>query len=176
MKPLLRSAFVLMLVWALSPIASASALGHPSAVKQNIRITSVSAHCLDEFDEEDIVYIIEGAKVCKISVRVQGRGVTKSKVALEYYNSEDGWTKSSWKTQTTNTSGKASFTLTVYFPDQPEDYCYSGETYTHRFAIAKSGRYKAFRSASFEVSYTSADTNPACAGYDPDSDYETDYE
>ena len=174
MKSLLRSAFVLMLVWALSPIASASALHHPNAIRQSIRITSISSHCLDEEDEEDISYIIEGEKVCKISIRVQGRGVTKSKVGLQYDDSEEGWTQSTWKNQTTNTSGKATFTLIVEFPDQPEDYCYSGDSYSYRFTVAKSGKYKAFRSAPFEISYSSAESNPACSG--DNSDYEEDYE
>ncbi len=138
----------------------------PAAAKQSVRITSISDHCLDEFDEEDIIYIIEGAKVCKIDIRVLGRGTLKSKVALEYYDSEDGWSRSSWKVQTTNTAGRATFPLTISFPNQPEDDCYESDAYTYRLAVAKNGKHKALKSTTFEISYTSADDNPACLGYD----------
>jgi len=146
--------------------ASVNAMTVPSAAKQSIRITSISAHCLDEFDEEDVIYVIEGAKVCKINIRVLGRGSLKSKVAIEYYDSEDGWSRSSWKVQTTNAAGRATFPMTISFPNQPEDDCYEGDTYSYRFAVAKNGKYKAFRSSAFDISFTSADNNPACAGYD----------
>lgn len=145
---------------------SVNAISVPAAAKQSIRITSISDHCLDEFDEEDIIYVIEGAKVCKINIRVLGRGSLKSKVALEYYDSEDGWSRSSWKVQTTNAAGRAAFPLTITFPNQPEDDCYEGDAFTYRFAVAKNGKHKAFRSTSFDISYSSADTNPACLGYD----------
>jgi hypothetical protein len=126
----------------------------------------------DEFDEEDIIYMIEGAEVCKIAVRVQGRGSTKSKIALEYYDSDEGWTKSSWKTQTTNTSGRVTFSHKVNFPNQPGDSCYEGDSYSYRFAIARAGRFKAFRSSTFEISYTSAEDNPACLDSESDDEYE----
>jgi hypothetical protein len=171
-KSFLRPSLVLLLICVFMPVTSAHATIHPSAVKQSIRITSISEHCLDEFDEEEIIYIIEGAKVCKISVRVQGRGSTKSKVALEYYDSDEGWTKSDWKTQTTNTSGRVTFTHKVNFPNQPGGFCYTGDSYSYRFAIAKAGRFKAFRSSSFEISYSSAENNPACLESDSDDDYE----
>jgi hypothetical protein len=175
MKPLLRSAFVILLACTVAPVASANAATHPSATKQSIRITSVSDHCIDEYEEEDIVYIFEGDKVCKISVKVQGRGSTKSKIVLEYYDSDEGWTRSEWKVQTTTSTGRATFSLPVSFPNQPEDYCYSGDSYTHRFAVAKTGRYKAFRSATFDISYSSAEDNPACLASDSDSESYYDY-
>ena len=176
MKSLIRTAVLFMLVWALSPVATTSALGSPSAVKQSIRITSISAHCLEESDDEIVVYIVEGAKVCKINVRVQGRKSTKSKVTLETYDSESGWKKSDWKVQTTKTSGNATFTLTVAFPNKPGDECYYGETFSYRFAISKIGKFKAFRSGTFDIAYTSADDNPACTESDYEEDYEDDYE
>jgi hypothetical protein len=172
MKSVVRLALTLVVMCTLVPVATASASVRPTAAKQKIQITSISAHCLDEFDEENIIYIIEGAKVCKISVRVQGRGSTKSKIALEYYDSDEGWARSGWKTQTTNTSGRATFPHTFNFPNQPGDSCYTGDSYSYRFAIAKAGRFKAFRSSAFEISYTSAENNPACLESDSEDDYE----
>jgi hypothetical protein len=64
----------------------------------------------------------------------------------------------------------------VNFPDQPEDFCYTGEVYTYRFSIAKTGKYKAFRSSSFEISYISDEDNPACSDSDEDYDYDYEYE
>jgi hypothetical protein len=172
MKSVIRLALTFVVMCTFVPVATASASVRPTAAKQKIQITSISEHCLDEFDEEDIIYIVEGAKVCNVSVRVQGRGSTKSKIALEYYNSDDGWTRSDWKVQTTTTAGRASFKLTVSFPNQSDDFCYEGDSYTHRFSVARAGRHKSFRSSSFEISYTSAENNPACLGSDSEDDYE----
>ena len=176
MKSIVRLTLTFLVMCTLVPVATASASNRPAVAKQRIQITSVSEHCLDEFEEEDIIYIVEGANVCKISVRVQGRGKTKSKIAVEYYDSDEGWTKTSWKTQTTNTAGRATFAHKVNFPDQPEDFCYTGERYTYRFSIAKTGKHKAFRSSTFEISYSSAEDNPACSDSDDDYDYDYDYE
>ncbi len=172
MKSALRLTLVSLVICTLVPVASASASIHPSAAKQKFQITSISEHCLDEFDEEDIVYIVEGAKVCNVSVRVQGRGSTKSKIAVEHYDSDEGWMRSDWKVQTTTSAGRASFKLTVSFPNQSDDFCYEGDSYTHRFSVARVGRHKSFRSSTFEISYTSAENNPACLGSDSEDDYE----
>jgi hypothetical protein len=177
MKSVVRLALTFVVMCTLVPVTTASASVRPTAAKQKIQITSVSDHCLDEFDEEDIIYMTEGAKVCKIAVRVQGRGSTKSKISVEYYDSDDGWTKSTWKTQTTNTSGRVTFSHKVNFPDQPGDSCYTGDSFSYRFAIAKAGRFKAFRSSTFEISYTSAEDNPACLESDSEEDdYYDEYE
>ena len=147
------------------PGATAHSAAVEAAAKQTLSIISISDHCVDEFDEDVIVYVNEGAKDCKITVRVKGRGTTKSKIALEYYDSEEGWTRTEYKVQTTSTSGRATFTISADFPTDVDSPCYSGDSYSHRFAVATSGRYRSFRSASFEIEYTSADDNPACSGY-----------
>jgi len=104
-----------------------------------------------------------------MTVQVRGRGKAKSKVLLQYLDDDEGWINAGFKVLTTNASGKATFSLVTDFPDEPDDYCYDSDSYTHRFAVARSGQYKAFKSATFEVSYTSSDSNEACA-------YEDDYE
>lgn len=150
--------------------AGVSAAG-VSAVKQQVQIVDVSEHCIDEFDEDVIIYVTEGEKDCVVKIRVTGRGKSKSKVALEYFDSDEGWTKSGYKLQTTNTSGRATFTISADFPRDADSPCYEGDSYTHRFAVATSGRYRSFRSAGFEVVYTSADDNPACTGDGSEDDY-----
>jgi hypothetical protein len=150
-----------------APQIQAHAMESPvAATRQSIRIISISDHCLDEFDEEDVIYITEGEPVCKVTVQVRGRGSTKSKILLQYDDYEDGWTNAGFKTHTTNESGKATFVLTTNFPDQPNDDCYEDDSYTHRFAIARSGKYKAFKSSTFDITYNSSEDNPACLGYD----------
>ena len=134
-----------------------------AAVKQSVEIVSVSDHCVDEFDEEIIIYVNEGDKDCKVTVRVKGRGATKSKVTLEYFDEEDGWVRDSDnKPRTTTSAGRATFLIGADFPTEPGSTCYTGDSWSHRIAVASSGRYRAFRSATFEVIYTSADDNPAC--------------
>ena len=161
MKSFCRIAALLSLVATEMPATSAHA-----AVKQSLRILSMSDHCVDEFSEDDTVYINEGTPVCKITVQVRGRGKTKSKIALEYYNEEDGWIRTEYKVLSTNAAGKATFSLETDFPNRPEDDCYDNDSWMHRFVVSRVGKYKAFRSAEFEVSYTSAETNPACQGYE----------
>ena len=146
----------------ITPINSAHATKVPTATKQSIRVTDISEHCVDEFDEEETIFINEGDPVCKITVQVRGRGKTKSKVLLQYRDYDEGWISAGFKVLTTNASGKATFSIDTDFPDEYGDDCYDNDSYTHRFAIARSGKFKAFKSASFEISYTSSDTNPAC--------------
>jgi hypothetical protein len=147
----------------ISPATAAQASKVPSATKQSLRVTAISDHCVDEFDEEDTIFINEGDAVCKITVQVRGRGKTKSKVLLQYMDYDEGWINAGFKILTTNASGKVTFSLVTNFPNEYGDDCYDNDSYTHRFAIARSGRFKAFKSAPFEVSYTSSDTNPACS-------------
>lgn len=141
-----------------------------SAAKQRLQIVDISAHCIDEFDEDVIIYVTEGEKDCVVKIRVTGRGKSKSKVALEHFDSDEGWTKSGYKLQTTTTSGRATFTISAEFPRDPDSPCYDDDSYTHRFAVATTGKYRSFRSAGFEVIYNSADDNPACTG-DESDDY-----
>lgn len=154
----------------LSPGSPAISATLEAAAKQSITIIDVSDHCVDEFDEDVIIYVNEGAKDCKVTVRVKGRGTTKSKIALEYFDSDEGWVRTEYKVQTTNTSGRATFTISADFPTDPDSTCYTGDSYSHRFAVATSGRYRSFRSATFEVEYTSAEDNPACTGSYDSSD------
>ncbi len=145
---------------------SVNASAVPMAVKQSLRVIEISEHCVDEFDEEDTIFINEGDAVCKITVQVRGRGKTKSKVLLQYMDDDEGWVSAGYKVLTTNASGKVTFSLDTNFPNESGDDCYDNDSYTHRFAVARSGKYKAFKSATFDISYTSADDNPACLGYD----------
>ena len=156
------------------PAALDATPGTTGAVRQSLQILDVSDHCIDEFDEDLIIYVNEGAKDCKVTVRIKGRGTTKSKVVLEYFDSDDGWTRDpDNKPRTTTTGGRATFMIGADFPRDPDADCYDGDSYSHRFAIATSGRFRAFRSESFEVVYTSADDNPACTGGGSDDyDYE----
>lgn len=160
--PRFRVVAAFLLISSFIPLPAAHASQSPTAARQSLRVISISEHCLDEFDEEETVYINEGDPVCKITVQVRGRGKTKSKVLLQYDDYDEGWTTAGYKAITTNDSGKATFTLETEFPNQPGDDCYENDSYTHRFAVARSGKYKAFKSATFEVSYSSSDTNPAC--------------
>ena len=146
------------------PASTANSASVEATAKQTLTIVSISDHCMDEFDEDVIVYVNEGSKDCKITIRVKGRGTTKSKVALEYYDDEEGWTRTEYKVQTTTSSGRATFTISADFPTDVDSPCYTGDSYSHRFAIATAGRYRSFRSATFEVEYTSAEDNPACIG------------
>ena len=164
--PRYRTAAVLLLLTSVMPISAAHATQVPTATRQSLRVIAISDHCVDEFDEEETIFINEGDTACKITVQVRGRGKTKSKVILQYQDYDEGWISAGYKTLTTNASGKATFTLETDFPSEPGDDCYDNDSYTHRFAIARTGKYKAFKSAAFEVSYTSSDTNPACLGYD----------
>jgi hypothetical protein len=164
-----RTFAVIIALSSVLPVSSASAKQTSAAAKQSLRVTAISDHCVDEFDEEETIYINEGDPVCKITVQVRGRGKAKSKVLLQYLDEDEGWISTEFKVLTTNASGKATFSLVTKFPDQPDDYCYDNDSWTHRFAIARSGQYKAFKSVTFEVSYTSSDSNEACA-------YEDDYE
>jgi hypothetical protein len=150
--------------------AGVSAAG-VSVVRQQVQIVDVSEHCTDEFDEDVIIYVTEGEKDCVVKIRVTGRGKTKSKVVLEYLDSEEGWTRGGEKVQITTTAGRATFTISARFPTDPDGYCYDDDSYSHRFAVATSGRYRSFRSATFEVVYNSADDNPACTGDGSDDDY-----
>lgn len=160
--PRFRALAVLIIASGLFPVSGANAKQSVAATKQSLRIIAVSDHCLDEFDEEETIFINEGDPICKITVQVRGRGKTKSKILLQYNDYDEGWISAGYKAITTNAAGKATFTLETDFPNQPGDDCYENDSYTHRFAIARSGKYKAFRSTEFEVSYTSSDTNPAC--------------
>ena len=164
--PRFRTTAVLLLLTSVMPVSAAHATQVPTAIRQSLRVIAISDHCVDEFDEEETIFINEGDAVCKITVQVRGRGKTKSKVLLQYQDYDEGWISAGYKTLTTNASGKATFTLETNFPSEAGDDCYDNDSYTHRFSIARTGRYKAFRSATFEVSYTSSDTNPACLGYD----------
>jgi hypothetical protein len=159
---LVRTFAVIICLSSVLPVSSASAEQISAAPKQSLRVTAISEHCIDEFDEEETIYINEGDPVCKITVQVRGRGKVKSKILLQYLDEDDGWVSAEHKVLTTNASGKATFSLATDFPDQPGDYCFDFDSYTHRFAIARSGQYKAFKSATFEVSYTSSDSNEAC--------------
>lgn len=141
---------------------SVNAMAVPSAVKQSLRVIEISEHCVDEFDEEETIFINEGDAVCKITVQVRGRGKTKSKVLLQYMDDDEGWISAGYKVLTTNASGKVTFSLDTDFPNESGDVCYDNDSYTHRFAVARSGSYKAFKSTTFDISYTSSDTNPAC--------------
>lgn len=154
-----------------TPVASAVA---SATAKQRLQVLDVSDHCIDEFDEDVIIYVTEGEKDCVVKVRVTGRGKSKSKIALEFFDSDEGWTRSGYKLQTSNTAGRATFTISADFPREPDSPCYDDDSYTHRFAVATAGKYRSFRSASFEVIYNSADDNPACTGDDSD-DGDDDY-
>jgi hypothetical protein len=142
---------------------SVHAITVPAAAKQTLRVIEISEHCVDEFDEEESIFINEGDAVCKITVQVRGRGKTKSKVLLQYMDDDEGWISAGYKVLTTNASGKVTFSLVTDFPNEFGDDCYDNDSYTHRFAVVRSGRYKAFKSATFDISYTSSDTNPACS-------------
>ena len=143
--------------------ASASA----AAIRQAVEVVSVSDHCIDEFDEDLIIYVNEGAKDCKVTIRVKGRGTVKSKVILEYLDSEEGWVKDTDnKPRLTSAAGRATFLIGADFPTDPDSTCYEGDSFSYRFAVATTGRFRSFRSATFEVVYTSADDNPACNSYD----------
>ncbi|MSZ16166.1 MAG: hypothetical protein F2618_00720 [Actinobacteria bacterium] len=164
--PRFRTTAVLLLLASAMPVSAAHATQVPTVTRQSLRVIAISDHCVDEFDEEETIFINEGDTACKMTVQVRGRAKTKSKVLLQYQDYDDGWISAGYKTLTTNASGKATFTLETDFPSEPGDDCYDNDSYTHRFAIARTGKYKAFKSATFEVSYTSSDTNPACLGYD----------
>ena len=157
-----RTFAVIIALSSVLPVSSASAKQTSAAAKQSLRVTAISDHCVDEFDEEETIYINEGDPVCKIAVQVKGRGKVKSKILLQYLDEDEGWVNTEFKVLTTNASGKATFSLVTDFPDQPGDDCYASDSYTHRFSIARSGQFKAFKSATFEVSYTSSDSNEAC--------------
>jgi hypothetical protein len=161
-----RLSLATVLLLPLIPVSAVSAQHVPMAAKQSLRVLEISDHCVDEFSEEDTVYITEGNPDCKISIQVRGRGKTKSKVALEYYDYDEGWIRTEYKVLTTNASGKVTFVLDTEFPNQPGDECYADDSWTHRFAVSRTGKYKAFRSATFEVTYSSSDTNPACSDYE----------
>ena len=161
--PSLRTFAVIVLLASVMPASVANATQVSATTKQSLRVTAISDHCIDEFDEEETIYINEGDLVCKITVQVRGRGKTKSKIMLQNYDDDEGWINAGYKVLTTNASGKATFTIVTVFPDQPGDDCYYSDSYTHRFAIARSGQYKAFKSATFEVEYSSSDTNAACS-------------
>jgi len=169
-RTLLTAASVLVLS-ATAPATVVATSGTVSAAKQRLQILDISDHCMDEFDEDVIVYVSEGSKDCTVKIRVTGRGQAKSKVALEYYSSDEGWTRSARKVQVTSTSGRAIFVFDTEFPTDPDSYCYDDEIYTYRFAVATSGRFRSFRSSTFEVVYDSADDNPACTGDGSDDDY-----
>ncbi len=158
---------------AQSPVPGASAAPAATA-KQRLQVVDVSDHCIDEFDEDVIIYVTEGEKDCVVKVRVTGRGKSKSKIALEYLDSDEGWTRAGYKMQTSTTAGRATFTISADFPREPDSPCYDDDSFSHRFAVATSGKYRSFRSGSFEVVYNSADDNPACTGYDED-DEDDDY-
>lgn len=159
---LVTAAAVTATVTTTPTLLTAAMIG--KAAPQKITILSVSPHCLDENDEDLIIYVNEGDKACSVTVRVTGRGKTKSKVSLEEFDVDaEKWTKSDTKDRVTNTTGRATFTLTVKFPSKPGDQCYSFDDVSHRFSVAKSGKYKAFRSAAFDLVFTSAEDNPACA-------------
>jgi hypothetical protein len=164
-----------ILVAAVWPGFAASAGTRTEAAKQGLQIVDVSEHCIDEFDEDLIIYVTEGEKDCVVKVRVTGRGKSKSKVALEYFDTDDGWTRGDYKNQTTTTAGRATFKVTAKFPTDPDSYCYDDDSYTHRFAVATVGKYRSFRSAGFEVVYNSADDNPACTGGDSSDDEDDSY-
>lgn len=164
--PGVRVVVSFLLVSSFIPVPAAQAAQSPAAPRQSLRVISISEHCLDEFDEEETIYINEGDPECKITVQVRGRGKTKSKILLQYNDYDDGWISAGYKALTTNDSGKATFTLDTDFPNEPGDDCYENDSYTHRFAVARSGKYKAFKSSPFEVSYSSSDTNPACDYYE----------
>lgn len=155
-----------ILIFGLLPATAATATGAPTSARQSVRVLEISDHCVDEFSEEDTVYIAEGNPDCKMTIQVRGRGKTKSKVALEYYDSDEGWTRTEYKVLTTNASGRVTFVLDTEFPDQPDDECYDDDSWTHRFAVARTGKFRAIRSATFEVSYSSSEDNPACSGYE----------
>ena len=159
---LVRTFAVIVCLSTVLPVSSASAKQISAVPKQSLRVTAISEHCIDEFDEEETIYINEGDAVCKITVQVKGRGKVKSNILLQYLDEDDGWVSTEYKVLTTNASGKATFSLVTDFPDELGDYCFDFDSYTHRFAIARSGQYKAFKSATFEVSYTSSDSNEAC--------------
>lgn len=141
------------------------------SVRQRLVVVSVSDHCVDEFEEDLVIYVAEGEADCKITVKVTGRGKTKSKVALEYYDYDDGWTRDPSDIQTTSSAGRTTFDLSVEFPTDPDSTCYDDDSYSYRFAIARTGRYRAFRSETFEIVYTSSNDNPACDYPDEDDDY-----
>lgn len=159
---LVRTFAVIVALSSVLPVSSVGAKQISASPKQSLRVIDISEHCLDEFDEEETIYINEGDPVCKMTVQVRGRGKVKSKVLLQYLDEDEGWINTEYKVLTTNASGKATFSLSTDFPDQPGDFCYESDSYTHRFAIARSGQYKAFKSATFEVAYTSSDSNEAC--------------
>ena len=171
----LRKSAAIILISSVLAVCAAGGTQASAATKQSLQVTAISKHCIDEFDEEDIIYVNEGDKVCKVTVQVKGRGKTKSKVMLQNLGSDGRWEDYGFKVLTTNASGKATFSLDVEFPDQPGDDCYISDSFTFRFAVAQSGKYKAFKSASFEVAFTSSESNPACSDdYDDDDDYDYD--
>ena len=141
------------------------------SVSQRLVVLSVSDHCVDEFEEDLVIYVNEGDADCKITVKVTGRGKTKSKVALEYYDQDEGWTRDQSDVQTTSSAGRTTFDLSVEFPTDPDSTCYEDDSFSHRFAIARTGRYRAFRSETFEIVYTSSNDNPACNDSDDEDDY-----
>ena len=143
--PSLRTFAVIALLASVMPASVANATHVSATTKQSLRVTAISDHCIDEFDEEETIYINEGDAVCKITVQVRGRGKTKSKIMLQNYDYGEGWIDAGFKVLTTNASGKATFTLVTVFPDQPGDDCYYSDSYT------------------FEVEYSSSDTNAACS-------------
>jgi hypothetical protein len=58
---------------------SVHAITVPAAAKQSLRVIEISEHCVDEFDEEESIFINEGDAVCKITVQVRGRGKLRAK-------------------------------------------------------------------------------------------------
>jgi len=166
MIPFMRQLKFMCLVAAVPMVITSSpATATPVASpKQSLRIIAISDHCVDEWSEDDTVYINEGDADCRITVQVRGRGKTKSKVALEYYDEDEGWIRTDYDIETTNSSGKVTFVLETAFPTGVDDDCYDHDSWTHRFAVSRSGKYKSFRSSTFDVTYTSLDTNPACTG------------
>lgn len=172
MKRTLLAATSALLLSATAPATLVASQGTASASRQSLQVLDVSDHCIDEFDEDLIIYVNEGDKDCKVTVRVKGRGAVKSKVVLEYFDEEDGWVRDSdYKPRITTSAGRTTFLIGADFPRDPNADCYEGDSYSHRFAVATSGRFRAFRSESFEIVYTSADDNPACTGDGSDDDY-----
>ena len=128
-----------------------------------IQILSVSPHCFDEFDELETIYVTEGTKPCKIKVRVTGRGAVKSRIVLQVNDEYDDWIQYSVIKETGN-NGQAVFAVSL----TSSEGCYEGELFDFRFAVAKTGKFKALKSQTFAMAFVSDENSPSCNSGDDD--------
>jgi hypothetical protein len=81
----------------------------------------------------------------------------KSKIVLQISDGYEDWVHYS-AIKTTDTKGRSFFALSF----EPNEDCYEGEQFEFRFAVAKSGSFKAFKSGIFLMAFVSDEDSPSC--------------